>query len=166
MMCGMKIRHQLKYDAAPEDVYAMLADPAFRDRVCTAMDTVSHDVSLDRTGPGMSVRIDMVQRTSGVPGFAKKIVGEETRIVQSETWTSAVLAADLEVEIPGKPGHIRGRITLEGDASGTVESFEGEATISIPLIGGKLEGLIAKLFVKGMDTEQRVGSAWLAGERG
>ncbi len=160
----MRIRHQLKYDASPEDVYAMLSDPAFRQRVCAAMDTVSHDVAIDETDAGMSVRIDMVQHTHGVPGFAKKIVGDQTRIIQSEQWADT-RAADLQVEIPGKPGHIRGRITLAGDASGTVEAFEGEATVSIPLVGGKLEGVIEKLFLKGMDTEQGVGAAWLAGER-
>lgn len=160
----MRIRHQLKYDASPEDVYAMLSDPAFRQRVCAAMDTVSHDVAIDETDAGMSVRIDMVQHTHGVPGFAKKIVGDQTRIIQSEQWAET-RAADLQVEIPGKPGHIRGRITLTGDASGTVEAFEGEATVSIPLVGGKLEGVIEKLFLKGMDTEQGVGAAWLGGER-
>ena len=160
----MRIRHQLKYDASPEDVYAMLSDPAFRQRVCAAMDTVSHDIAIDETDAGMSVRIDMVQHTHGVPGFAKKIVGDQTRIIQSEQWAD-IRAADLQVEIPGKPGHIRGRITLTGDASGTVEAFEGEATVSIPLVGGKLEGVIEKLFLKGMDTEQGVGVAWLAGDR-
>jgi uncharacterized protein YndB with AHSA1/START domain len=161
----MRIRHQLSYDAPPEAVYAMLSDPAFRQRVCAAMDTVSHAVAIDETDAGMSVRIDMVQRTHGVPGFAKKIVGDETRIVQSEQWEDT-RGADLELEIPGKPGHIRGRLALTGNASGTVETFEGEARINIPLVGGKLEGLIEKLFIEGMDTEQGVGTAWLAGDRG
>jgi len=164
MMCAMKIRHRLNYDASPEEVYEMLSDPAFREKVCEAMDTVSHDVVIDRGEEGMSVRIDMVQRTQGVPGFAKKVVGDTTRIIQSEEWVAAQ-SADLEVEIPGKPGHIRGTITLTGDDSSTVESFAGEATISIPLVGGKLEGLIGKLFVLGMDTEERVGAAWLVGQR-
>ncbi|HET6627772.1 MAG TPA: DUF2505 domain-containing protein [Nocardioidaceae bacterium] len=160
----MEIRHQLRYDATPAEVYAMLGDPAFRERVCAAMGTVSHDVSIEPADGTMSVRIDMRQRTHGVPGFAKKIVGDQTRVVQSERWTGGT-AADLEVEIPGKPGHIRGRITLSGDASGTTESFEGEATVNIPLVGGKLEGVVRKLFLDGMDTEQQVGVAWLAGER-
>lgn len=164
MMSAMKIRHQLKHDASPDEVYAMLSDPAFRKRVCEAMDTVSHHIAIDRTDSGMSVRIDMVQRTQGMPSFAKRIVGDETRIIQSERWI-AEQGADLEVEIPGKPGHIRGRTTLSGDASRTLESFEGEAKINIPLVGGKLEGLIERLFVEGMDTEQRVGAAWLAGDR-
>jgi hypothetical protein len=86
-------------------------------------------------------------------------------VVQSETWETS-RSAHLEVQIPGKPGHIRGRITLTPDgARGTLESFDGEATIRVPFVGGRLEGLIERLFKAGMDTEQLVGSAWLAGDR-
>lgn len=160
----MRIRHQLTYDASPDQVYAMLADPVFRERVLAAMDTVSHDVTLTPAGPGMTVRIDMVQHTRGVPGFAKKVVGEQTQVVQTERWADQ-RGAQLELEIPGKPGHVRGTITLAEDGTGTVETFDGEVTVNIPLVGGKLEGVVAKLFVSGMDTEQHVGTGWLAGAR-
>ena len=163
-MCAMKIRHELKYDASPEVVYKMLSDPAFRERVCQAMHTVSHDIAVERTDDGVTMRIDMLQRTQGVPGFARRIVGDETRVIQSEKWVAA-RSADLGVEIPGKPGSIHGTITLTGDESGTVETFVGEAKIKVPLVGGKLEGLIEKLFIEGMDTEQRVGADWLEGRR-
>lgn len=142
----------------------MLADPAFRARVCEAMDVADQDVRVEERGDGMSVRIDMLQRTQGLPGFARKIVGDRTRVIQSESWDDRS-GADLELEIPGKPGHIRGRISLTGDGEHTVETFEGEARINIPLVGGRLEGLIEKLFVEGMDTEQGVGARWLAGDR-
>lgn len=164
MMTAMKIRHELRYDAPPSEVYAMLVDPAFRERVCETMDVASQDVSVQPTASGVDLRIDMQQRTTGLPGFARKIVGDRTRVIQSESW-QAERGADLEVQIPGKPGHIRGRTTLSADGSGTVEAFEGEATISIPFVGGKLEGLIERLFVAGMDNEQQVGARWLAGER-
>lgn len=164
MMAAMHIRHELRYAAAPPAVYEMLADPAFRRKVTEAMDAVSSEIAVDRTDTGMSVRIDMVQRTHGVPGVARKVVGEETRIVQAEQWVDGK-SAELEVEIPGKPGHIRGRITLSADGTETVESFVGDATVNIPLVGKKLESLIEKLFVDGMDTEQRVGRDWLAGRR-
>lgn len=164
MMTAMKIRHELTYDASPAEIYAMRADPAFREKVCTALDTVSHTVSIDEAGSGLSVLVDMVRHTEGVPSFAKKVVGDRTRIVQTESWGSAE-AADLVLEIPGKPGHIRGRLTSTSNASGTVYAFEGEAKVAIPLVGGKLEGLVAELFTDGMDTEHQVGTAWLAGER-
>lgn len=160
----MEIRHQLQYDASPDDVYAMLTDPAFREKVARALGTLSHEITIEPSGSGHTVDIDMVQQTHGVPGFAKKIVGEETRVVQRERWVAGTGAA-LEVEIPGKPGHIRGNITLLAEETQTVETFKGEAKISIPLVGGKLEKLIEQLFIDGMDTEHRVGVAWLRGER-
>jgi uncharacterized protein YndB with AHSA1/START domain len=162
MMTAMEIRHELHYDAPPAVIYAMLGDPAFRAQVCAAMRVADQDVSVTSTPTGMDVRIDMTQRTTGIPSFARKVVGETTRVVQSESW-EAEKGADLRVEIPGKPGHIRGRITLSADGDGTTEHFVGEATIGIPLVGRRLEGLIEKLFIEGMDTEQAVGARWLTG---
>jgi uncharacterized protein YndB with AHSA1/START domain len=164
MMAAMRIRHDLHYDASPEAVFAMLTDPAFRNRVCDAMDVVSREVSTDPGSDGTtSVRIDMLQRTKGLPGFARKVVGEESRVIQSEQWSGHT--ADLSVEMPGKPGHVTGRTTLSSEGSGTVETFEGEVKVSIPLIGGKLESLVAGLFTDGMDAERAVGVAWLKEDR-
>jgi Protein of unknown function (DUF2505) len=160
----MKIRHQLTYDAPPDEVYRMRADPAFRDRVCEAMDTVSHDVSVDDSDGELRVTIDMLQHTHGMPSIATKVVGDRTRVVQSERW-AAVETGTIDVEIPGKPGHIRGTLSLTEHGAGSVYEFDGEAKIKIPLVGGKLEGLIKRLFVEGMDTEQRVAAAWLKGDR-
>jgi Protein of unknown function (DUF2505) len=160
----MRIRHELRYDAPRSEVYAMLSDPTFREEVCAALHVVRQDISVVPTAAGMDVRLDMVQRTQGIPSFARKVVGEETRVVQSESWESEE-GADLEVQIPGKPGGIHGRITLAEEGAGTVESFDGEAVIQVPLVGGKLEGLIERLFTAGMDAEQGVGARWLAGDR-
>jgi hypothetical protein len=160
----MKIRHELRYDATPVEVYEMRADPAFRAQVCEAMDTVRHDVTIEGVDDQVTVCVDMVQHTKGMPGFAKKIVGDETQVIQTERWTTPE-TGHIEVEIPGKPGHIRGTLSITADGAGSVYSFDGEARINIPLIGGKLEGLIEKLFVEGMDTEQRVAAEWLDGVR-
>jgi hypothetical protein len=159
----MRIRHELRYDAPPDKVYAMLGDRAFRDRVCSAMGVARHDVTIDLQAEGMEVSLDMDQRTHGLPSFARRIVGDTTRVIQSETWRGH--QADLRVRIPGKPGDIAGRTTLRSEGEGTVESFDGEAHIRVPLVGGRLEGLIEKLFIAGMDTEQTVGARWLEGDR-
>jgi hypothetical protein len=160
MMSAMEIRHELRYDVAPERVYAMLTDPAFRHRVCDAMRVVSRDISIEQEGDVVLVRVDMLQASAGVPGFARKVVGEQTRILQTESWTGG-RTADLRVEIPGRPGRVAGRTTLSGVGSGTAEYFEGEARISVPFIGGQLERLIQGLFIRGMETERQVGVEWL-----
>ena len=160
----MKLRHEISYDAAPADVYAMLSDPAFRQKSCDAMGVLSADIAVEPAGDGMRVQIDQVQPTAGVPSFAKKFAGETTRAVQVEEWADPTQAT-LTVRTPGKPTEISGTLTLTADGPGTVETFEGEVKVKVPLIGGKLESLVGELFTAGMDREHTAGVAWLAGER-
>ncbi len=160
----MKFRHEITYDATRDEVYAMLADPAFRQASAAAMDVVSADVSITPTGEGMSVRIEQVQRTEGVPGFAKKIVGETTRAIQIEEWSSPE-GGTIEIQTPGKPTSVHGTLTLDESGGRTTEVMEAELKAKVPLIGGKLESLLGELIAKGMDKEHEAGTAWLAGKR-
>jgi hypothetical protein len=160
----MKFSHQMTYDAAPADVLAMLADPAFREKVCQAMHAVRRDVSIDGSPESMKVVVDQTQPANGIPAFAKKFVGDEIQIVQREQWKGGS-GATLKVEIPGKPGALDGSIGLAEQGDGTLETVEGDIKVKIPMIGGKLEGLIGDLLASALRAEQRVGRAWLAGDR-
>ena len=160
----MRFSHELQYDAAPEDVYAMLADPAFRERVSLAREVVSFDVTLTPTGTGFTLVNDQVQPTAGLPAFAKKFAGETTKAIQREEWDSHDHGT-LTIETPGKPTSMSGTITLTASGGGTVERVELEIKAKVPLIGGKLESLMADQVRGGMDVEQQVGEAWLKGER-
>ena len=160
----MKFSHRMTYDAAPADVLGMLADPAFREKVCVAMRAMRRDVSIEGTPESMRVVIDQTQPAKGIPSFATKFVGDEIQIVQHEQWKGGS-GASLKVEIPGKPGALDGSIGLAQNGSGTVETVEGEIKVKIPMIGGKLEALIGDLLTAALTTEERVGKAWLAGDR-
>ena len=59
----MHFHQELEYDASPDEVYEMLSDPAFREAVCEAGDSVRHQVSISPDGDGMSVSVDQVQFT-------------------------------------------------------------------------------------------------------
>jgi hypothetical protein len=61
------------------------------------------------------------------------------------------------------------KITTEGlyrveplGASRCKRIWEGEVDVSIPLVGGKIEGLIGDMLVKALKAENRAGRAWLA----
>ena len=157
----MKFRHELSYDAPPDRVFAMLADPEFRRRSCEAMEVVSADVQLER-GPdgGFSLVIDQLQNTRGLPAFARTFAGESTQAVQREEWRSTSVG-ELSIESPGKPASARGTIRLEPRGGGTTEVVELDIKVKVPLIGGKLEKLMAEKVAAGMDAEQAVGVAWL-----
>jgi len=156
----MKFRHELSYDAPPDRVFAMLADPEFRKAACAAMEVISADVQLERDGEGFTLVVDQQQNTKDLPGFARTFAGESTQAIQREVWAGAT-TGDLSIESPGKPASASGTIRLEQDGSGTREVVELEIKVKVPLIGGKLEKLMAEKVAAGMDVERTVGVAWL-----
>lgn len=159
----MHFRHVLRYDAPPTAVFAMLADESFREAVCHEQHTTECSATITRYPASMTVRVDQSRPSDGIPSFARKIVGDQIHISQNEEWSSETDAA-LDVGVPGKPGHLKGTIALRPEGSGTVETVEGELRVHIPLVGGKLESLVAELFEHALVAEQRVGTAWLARE--
>ena len=86
MMSAMKFRHELSYDASPDQVFAMLADPAFREAVCAAQDVISAEVDLRAPADGFTLTIDQLQRTDDLPSFARTFAGDSTRAIQREEW--------------------------------------------------------------------------------
>ena len=159
----MKFRHELAYSASPAEVFAMLSDPAFREKVCAAQDVVSHDITLTPSGAGFTMVSEQVQNTAGLPTIAKKIAGETTQVVLTEDWADAT-GGSLEIVAPGKPTTAVGTIRLVAAGDGTTEVVELDVKVKVPLIGGKLEALMGDNIKTGMDVEHTVGAAWLAGE--
>jgi len=162
MMTCMKFRHELSYEASPAEVFEMLADPAFREKVGEALDVVSADIALERDEGGFTLVNDQVQRTEGLPSFAKKFAGDTTRVIQAERWSSPT-SGTLRIDAPGKPTGMEGTIELVPDGAGTIEVVELEIKAKVPLVGGKLERLMAEQVRDGMDVERQVGQAWLKG---
>jgi Protein of unknown function (DUF2505) len=158
-----KVSEELRYDGATiEQVHEMLATPAFREQVCESQGYVRHTVQIERDGQGMTVTIDQIQEATGIPGFAKKFVGDEINIVQAEDWTSPE-KGNIHVTIPGKPGEMSGTALLTEDPEGTTETVNLTVKVNIPLVGGRIEGLIADLLSKALRAEHKVGVRWLAG---
>lgn len=156
------IDFEMHYDAPVAEVAAMLADPEFRRQVCALQGVTKVDVTVEPDGEGKHVVIDQWQPTRGLPSIATKIVGDETNIVQDERWSSAS-QGDITVTIPGKPGDMRGTAVLREVDGGTVESVEMTIKVKIPVVGGKLEGIIGDLLLKALKAEQRAGRTYLSG---
>lgn len=151
---------ELAYDATVEEVAAMLGDEAFRERVLEHQRVLRGSVSIE----GEQVRIEQVQAAQGLPSFATKIVGDEITILQQERWLTPT-AGDITVTIPGKPGEMTGTAEITPTDTGAVETVDLTVSVSIPLVGGKVEALIADMLSRALDKEHEVGVAWLAGER-
>jgi hypothetical protein len=155
----MKLTHSVRYDASVDDVYAMLTDPAFREKATWAQGATKVNASVK----GTEVRIDMVSPNEDVPAFARKIVGETINAIQAESWADRT--AEFTITTPRVPAGITGTRRLVADGDGCLDNFEGEAKAKVPLVGGKLEQLMSDKLKNGWDTEHGVGIAWLGGDR-
>lgn len=151
-----KLTKQLTYDAPADAVAAMLDDVAFREAVLERQRVVRGSVDID----GDVARIEQVRSADDIPAFARKFVGDEIVIVQTETWTSAH-GADLELAIPGKPGEAVGTLVLVEAGGTTTETVELAVSVRIPLVGGKVEAMIAEMVGHALDAEHQVGTEWL-----
>ena len=156
-----RLRHELTYDAPADAVTAMLADKAFREEVCDFIGVTRKSVIIEPVGEGLHVTIDQWQPTYRVPSYAKKFVGEEVNIVQREIWTTSLLG-DLSISIPGKPGAMSGTVRIEEAHGVTTEAVDLNVKVGIPLLGGKIEDLIAGLLLKALKAENKVGRDYLA----
>ncbi len=166
-MCGMRFQHTTTYDAPAAEVFAMLTDRAWREKVGVAQGVVSSEVTITPEGPegsGRRVVVDQVQNTAGLPAIAKKIAGETTRAVVTEVWTSPTRGT-IEIVAPGKPTRAVGTVSLEEAGSTTRHVTDLEVTVKVPVLGGRLEKLMADNIDHGMEIEEAVGAAWLEGDR-
>ena len=155
------VTHRLTYDAPAAEVYRMLTTASFREQVGARMRVLSVEASVTEDAAATVVRIAQVQPAKGLPSFATRIVGDTIEIDQVERWTSD-RHADVELVIPGKPGRISGTARLEEADGTTTEVVELDVKVGIPLVGGRLEGLVADMLVKALEAENATGRDYLS----
>jgi hypothetical protein len=159
-----RVSHRLVYPATTVDrVYGMLGEPEFRRAVADYQGVVRCSVDVTAYAEGMTVRLEQAHGTSAIPSFARKFVGDELVFVQEETWSS-VEAADVQVTIPGKPGEMTGGTRLQQTGADVVHVFELAVRVSVPLVGGKVEDLVAGFIGHAFAAENKVGRKWLTGQ--
>lgn len=152
-----RLRKTLTYDAPADAVSAMLLDPAFREAVLERQHVVRGTASIE----GDVVTVEHARSSEGIPSVARSFVGDEIVIVQTERWSPG--RADVTIAIPGKPGEVAGSVTLTEAGGQTTETIDLEVTVRVPLVGGKIEAMIADILGHGLDREHEVGVEWLKG---
>lgn len=160
-----KISRIDKYDASPDQLFAMLCDRGYVDGKYQALGDVSSTV--DEFTPGddtIKLKVSRVVPTD-LPDFAKKILGETSDLIQEESWTKTATGyvCDLHIASPGKPLNITGKLEIKGTGDATSDwHVDMDIKSSIPLVGGKLEGVVQKETLASLDKEYAFNKEWLA----
>ena len=130
-------RVSTEYEASAEAILAMLQDRDYVDAKYQALGDISTSVeTFETTDDGLSLKVDR-QVPADLPGFAKKIMGDTNRIVQTENWGPAgggVPAISRSSSRASPARHRQTRRQSTGDStSDWVVNMEISA--SVPLVG-------------------------------
>jgi hypothetical protein len=163
----MRITTSFDYAATPEDVFTMLADPAFQAAKVEATHPLSHTESVTPKGEQTEIVTSRVISTDGFPDFAKSMIGPKVRVTETIMWSRA--SADgsrtgtIDIAIGDAPVAMNGTLRMAAGGSGTRIDIDGDLKAKIPLVGGRVEKAAERPILGAIEKEQEVGTAWLAG---
>jgi hypothetical protein len=163
----VRLAAEIRYDADPTTVFAMLVDPDFQERKCAATGALDHEVEIEEYDDGgAAIRTSRTMPTDQVPDFVRTFVGQTLTVVQVDDWQPAAADGSREgttvVEIKGAPVRLAAAMTLRPDGDGSRETIDGDVKASVPLIGGRIEKAVEPALQGAIRVEQREGRVWLA----
>jgi hypothetical protein len=162
----MKIAKTAQFAATPDEVFAVLADQAFQEAKCAATAAIRYQAAVSESGGRTTITTERILPSDGLPDFAKSMVGETLKVVETQEWEAAAAdgtrAGTVRMEVAGAPLALTGTLRLTPDGSGTVEAIDADLKARVPLIGGKIEKAAAVPIQQAIDIEVRTAQEWLA----
>jgi hypothetical protein len=141
-----EIDEELTYTSPPPEVFALITDAAFQLALIAHLGGEEAEVVEDLRGPNGAVRLTTVQETAtDLPAFARKIIPAHITVRHTFDWSpdagDGVRRGTWAVEATGAPVKIGGATELRPDGRGTRHVYLGRVEASVPVVGGRLEGL-------------------------
>lgn len=141
-----KINLEHKFAKSVAKVWAMYGDRAFFEQKYKETGGTNIEVLDYKTsdkGFSITVRYD-AKSDAPVPDFAKKFMGERVSVTQTDSWDAATKTGKIITEIKGMPVKVTAEMKLEAAGKGAVNKMVWTFSSGIPLLGGKLEGIVAE----------------------
>ncbi len=154
------------YPANPQRLRAMMLDSEYVAAKYVALGDRSTQLqTLEETGDGWTFKVDR-EVDANLPDIAKKVLGDSNRLIQTEVWRASGdgYAADVVIDSPGKPVKITGTMSITPTGPDT-STWAVDFTIkaSVPLVGGKIETIVADEAQGNLVKEYEFNKGWLAG---
>lgn len=123
----------------------MYADRRFFERKYAAIG--ARDIAVlehEKTPERFSIKCRYtVSNDAAIPELAKKFLGREMVVTQQDEWDIAKRTGRLQLELKGTPAKITAEMRLSDEGKGSVNLMQWTVDCRIPLVGGKLEKIIA-----------------------
>lgn len=156
-----RFEHRATFAAPVDTVYSTLVDEAFltarlNDIGGKGAALLDHQTSED----GARYRLRQGVDAQHLPGAVRSILSGDLVVEREERWQGRESAG--RATINGVPAEIRSRGRLTPSGGGTELLVSAEVKVSIPLLGGKIEKVVAEQVTKLLATEAEYAEKWLA----
>lgn len=152
------------YDASPDKMWAMLSDKDYWESKYTALGASNIQWQTFNADDAAITVKSTREVPADLPGFAKKVIGETSVVTQEENWTRSGDTANctINITVKGAPGGTTGTMKIAPSGAGTAWEANFEIKVSVPMVGGKLEGLMMKETGANFVKEKTFNDEWLA----
>lgn len=118
------------------------------------------------TAPDGTVAVEIREdlRHGALPGILTAFYRGDLHVVSTEQWSpqgDGRVGGEITVAVTGAPGSGRATAVLAPRGSASRLTLQGTVQFKVPLVGGKVEGFIAREFAQGIPEIQRFTSEWV-----
>lgn len=149
------------YRSTPEQVFAMLTSENFARIRAERTGALSVDVTRTETDDAVTLEV-VRQLPAEVPGFARSFVGDAIGITETQVWPKPFGPPATFTASFNAPMSVNGTITVTQVGEDCQVETSGTVHASIPLVGGKLEGLAREQLERYLRAEVAIGEEWLS----
>ena len=133
------------FDQPTETVLRMFSDRAYFERKYAA--SGGWDIQVlehERSGKRFRIKCSYSRKPDAeVPGFARKIIGDAVHLTQEDVWDLETATGHLDIRIRNTPIRMGAGMCVAGEPGGCVNLLRWTLTCAVPLVGSKLEQLLA-----------------------
>lgn len=160
-----RIEHRADLDAPASRVHAALVSTDYlTDRLAAIGGPDAALVEHTASGDAVTYRLRQMVPAADLPSIARSVLRGDLVVERTEKWSpsGSGYAGTTSARVGGVPGEITGAYALTDTASGSSWRTEGTVKVKVPLVGGKIEGVIAEQVTRLLAAEARFTADWLA----
>jgi hypothetical protein len=141
-----RITHRAHWDAPADDVYALLVDEDHlkaRLQELGGNDPALLEHAVDDSGARLRFRHSVP--VEFLPSVIRRFTGDDLVLDRVETWRprdGGGYDGSFEVTVRGLPGRLSGTQTLTDVGDGSETRVDGQAGVNVPMVGGRIEGVV------------------------
>jgi hypothetical protein len=156
------------FPCTPAELFDVLDDPAFEE--LQGREANMERIVLERrTNPdGTRFKRVRCRPSRSLPAFLTPLVGPEGIVffqVAEADPARSILRWSVEVPAFGKRMTVAGTTRVEPHPDGCRRTIEGQVTVTVPLVGGKIERFVADDVQKSYDKTARAMATFIAGRK-